>query len=472
MKEVNELAKNTGLLAVGQLGTKLLSFFLVPLYTYVLSTAEYGTYDLMNTTVSLLVPVLSLNICDSALRFPLDKDVDRSQVFSICIFHLLLSIFGGAILIGVNHYFDFISVVNDYPFLFILLFAGTAINGIMNCFTRGIDRIKDLAISGVLCSAVTIGLNILFLLPLQMGLVGFFLATILGSASQSFYLFIVIKGWRYLKVFHLDKTLHREMTDFSKPLILNNISWWVNGVSNRYIITWFCGIAANGIYSVSYKIPSILVMFQGIFSQAWTLSAVQGYDKDDKNGFFSKMYQCYNLCMVLVCSMLIILSRVFALFLYSNDFYNAWKYVPFLLISSVFGALSGYIGGIYAATKDTKLFAVTSIWGAVVNLLMTLILVWEIGVMGAAIAAPVSYGLIWYLRVRSVNKYMNMKLSLFKDAIGYVILCLQTGLLFMFDDGILFFLLQLSLFALILLLNKELLSVILNKITHKIIKKC
>lgn len=472
MKDVKELAKNTGLLAVGQFGTKLLSFFLVPLYTYVLSTAEYGTYDLLNTTVSLLVPILSLNICDSALRFPLDKDVDRSQVFSICIFHLLLSIFFGVILIGVNYYFDFISVVNDYPFLFILLFAGTAINGIMNCFTRGIDRIKDIAISGVLCSVVTIGLNILFLLPLQMGLVGFFLATILGGASQSFYLFIAIKGWRYLKVVHLDKTLHREMTDFSKPLILNNISWWVNGVSNRYIITLFCGIAANGLFSVSYKIPSILVMFQGVFSQAWTLSAVQGYDKDDKNGFFSKMYQCYNLCMVLVCSILIILSRVLALFLYSNDFYDAWKYVPFLLISSVFGALSGYIGGIYAATKDTKLFAMTSIWGAVANLLITLILVWKIGVMGAAIAAPVSYGLIWYLRVRSVNKYVNMKISLFRDTISYVILCLQTVLLFVFGNSILFFLLQLLLFTLILLLNKELLSIILNKIVHKTIKKC
>ena len=472
MKEVKDLAKNTGLLAVGQFGTKLLSFFLVPLYTYVLSTGEYGTYDLISTTVSLLVPILSLNICDSALRFPLDKNADKSQIFSISIFHFFASLLFGLILIGINYLFDFISVVNEYPVLFLLMFASTAINGIMNCFVRGIDRIKDIAISGVLSSAVTIALNLLFLLPLHMGLVGFFLATILGSLSQSLYLFIVIRAWRYLKFKSLDKKLHKEMTDFSKPLILNNISWWVNGASNRYIIIWFCGIAANGIYSVSYKIPSILVMFQGIFSQAWTLSAVSGYDKDDKNGFFTKMYQCYNLCIVIVCSILIVLSRVLALFLYSNEFYNAWKYVPFLLISSVFGALSGYIGGIYAATKDTKLFARTSIYGAVANLLLTLVLVLQIGVMGAAIAAPVSYCLIWYLRVQSINKYINMRISLVKDTIGYVILCLQTGLLFVLDDSFIFFLLQLVLFAFIILLNKNLLSIILNKITHKILKKC
>ena len=119
MKEVKELAKNTGLLAIGQFGTKLLSFFLVPLYTYVLSTAEYGTYDLMNTTISLLVPILSLNICDSALRFPLDKDVDRKQVFSICCLHIFASVLFGCMLIGLNYCFNIISIVNDLSLIHI-----------------------------------------------------------------------------------------------------------------------------------------------------------------------------------------------------------------------------------------------------------------------------------------------------------------------------------------------------------------
>lgn len=212
-------------------------------------------------------------------------------------------------------------------------------------------------------------------------------------------------------------------------------------------------------------------MFQGILSQAWTMSAVQGYDKDDKNGFFTRMYQSYNLCMVLVCSVLIMLSRVMAKFLYANDFYNAWKYVPFLLIASVFGALSGYVGGIFAATKDTKIFAKTSIMGAVANLMLTFVLVWKVGVMGAAIASPVSYGFIWYLRIKSVSKYMNMKINLFKDVFGYLILCIQTVLLFIFPDNILFFILQLLAIVVLLLLNKELLSIVMNKITNKFIKR-
>ena len=471
MSEAKTLLKNTGLLAIGQFGTKLLSFFLVPLYTYVLSTTEYGTYDLINTTVSLLVPILALNIADSALRFPLDKDVDRQQVFSICCLHILFSILVCVILLGINYYIDFIAIINEYPLLFLLLFISYAISGLLNNFVRGIDKVKEVAISGVLCTAIMIFLNLLFLLPLRMGLLGFFLATIIGSFCQSIYLFVIIKGWIYLKFINIDKNLHHDMVNYSRPLILNNISWWVNGVSNRYIISWLCSIAENGIFSVSYKIPSILVMFQGIFSQAWTMSAVHGYDKEDSNGFFARMYQSYNICMVLVCSLLILFSRIIAKFLYANDFYNAWKYVPFLLIASVFGALSGYIGGIYAATKDTKIFAKTSVIGAVVNLLITLVLVWKIGVLGAAIASPISYGIIWYLRIKSIKKYINMKLHIFKDMIGYVILCIQTLLLFIFPDKLIFFCLQIFAVMIIIILNKELLMEITSKFYNKIHNK-
>lgn len=471
MKELKSLAKNTGLLIIGQFGTKLLSFFLVPLYTYVLTTAEYGTFDLMNTSISLLIPILTLNICDSALRFPLDPQIDRTEVFSICLYHFLACVIIGIILIGINYIFGFISIINDYPILFLMMFASTAINGILNCFARGIDCVKYVAISGVVCSLVMVCLNLFFLLILHMGLWGFFMAYILGMASQSLYLFLSIKGWKFVKWKHLDSKLHQEMLDFSKPMILTNISWWINGLSNRYIITWLSGIAANGIYSVSYKIPSILMMFQGIFSQAWTLSAVHEFDRDDKNGFFSKLYSSYNISMTLVCSVLIILSRTIAELLYNKDFYSAWKYAPFLTIAAVFGALSGYIGGIYAATKDTKAFARTSVVGAVVNLVLTFLLVWQIGVLGAAIASLVSYGLVWIMRIRTIKRYMNLRISLFRDCLGYSILLVQTGLLFVLDDNLLFFGLEVVLLMTIIAINKSLLKTIMNKMYKKIVVK-
>ena len=465
---ISYLAKNTGYLAVGQLGTKFLSFFLVPLYTYVLTTSEYGTYDMFSTTVSLLVPILSLNISDASLRFPLDKKYDRRDVFSISLYHLLLCLMWGGGLIGLNILFEAVSIVNDYPLLLFLLLLATTANSIMNCFARGIDKVKEVAVSGVICSLVIVFLNLLFLLPLRMGLVGYFLANIFGLIGQCVYLFIAIKGWRYIKWGQLDKGLHKEMLAYSKPMILNNISWWVNGVSNRYVIVWLCGIAANGVFSVSYKIPSILMIFQGIFNQAWTLSAVHEFDKEDRNVFFSKMYASYNACMVLICSLLIVTSQLIASFLYAKDFFYAWRYVPFLLIATVFGSLCGYIGGIYAAVKDTKSLATTSVIGAGANLLLTLLLVWQIGVMGAAIAASVSYALAWYTRIKRLRKHMDLHISYWRDGSCYIILFFQSIFLLMCEDSVLLYVMESIFFVLLFLIQKPLLVTIYSKIVSKI----
>ena len=60
------------------------------------------------------------------------------------------------------------------------------------------------------------------------------------------------------------------------------------------IVTWICGLAANGVYSVAYKIPSLLSMFQQIFNQAWTISAVKEYDQDSSE-FYSTMVGCMSI---------------------------------------------------------------------------------------------------------------------------------------------------------------------------------
>lgn len=473
MEGLKYLAKNTGLLAIGQFGTKLLSFFLVPLYTYVLTTGEYGTFDFVNTTVSLLVPLLTLNICDAALRFPLDMkgDENRSEILSVCIYHFLLCSVIGLLLVLLNVVFNWISVINEYPILFYLIFISTCLNGIITCFARGIDLVKEVAISGVISSAVIMSLNVIFLLPLHLGLVGFFLAYLLGILSQSAYLFISFNGWRMLHIKRINKELQGEMLKFSKPLILNNMSWWINGVSNRYVITWLEGIAANGLFSVSYKIASIFTIFQGIFSQAWTLSAVREFDKDDKSGFFSKMYNSYNIGMTIICSILIILSRPIAHLIYSKDFYVAWKYAPFLLISSIFGALSGYIGGIYTATKDTAIFAKTTVVGAIANISLTVLLVWQIGTMGAAIAASASYFVVWVMRVRTVHRYVKMHLTLWRDCLCYIILTLQSCLLFIYEESAKLYAIQIIMLIIIMALNRDTVSQIYNKISKVIIRR-
>ena len=425
----NYLLKNIGLMTLSNFATKLLSFFLVPLYTSVLTTAEYGTYDLINTTISILIPIVTFNIYDAVFRFMMEKDRNADAVLTIS-FRLVL--FGTLCVSGfvvLNHFFYLVPVIDTYALYFILMFISQAASGILAGYARGADHIADLSLSSVVTSFITITLNILFLAVMKFGIKGYFWANILGPSVQCAYLFFRLRIWKYLHIRKKYLEERKKMLTYSIPLVANAIAWWVNNASDRYVVTWFRGLSENGIYSVASKIPSILNILQTIFVQAWAISVVKDYDPEDRSGFFKNTYGLYNCVMVVGCSITILFDRMLARLLYANEFYVAWRYVPFLTIAIVFGALSGYLGGFFSAVKNSKIFARSTVLGAVFNLALNIILTPWIGALGAAIATAVSYFVVWGLRLYHSRKFIRLKISLKRDLLAYSILALQAVIL-------------------------------------------
>ncbi len=436
-KGLKYLAKNIGLISIGTFSTSLLSFFLVPLYTSVLSTSDYGNYDLVNTTVALLMPFLTLSIEEPVMRFALDKKKrDLKNIFTIGIKHVVIGIILIGVLTVINHFFVFFQIIDDFWPFFILMYSFSSICNVLTFFARGLECVSDVAISGVIGTFVSIVCNIVFLLPLHMGLLGYFLAHIAGTATQSLFLFFRVQCWKYLGSFrNIKRDQEKSMIQYSTPMIANTVSWWVNNASDRYIVTWLSGVSVNGIYSVAYKIPTILNVFQRVFLQAWTISAVKDFDPEDKNGFFSNLYNSYNFLMVISCSVLITLDKPIASILYAKDFYAAWVYVPFLMISIVFGALNGYMGGIFSAVKNSKMYAISTVIGAIVNTILNFVLVYSIGALGAAIATAVGYWVVWIVRRRYMLKYLHMKMHLFRDYVSYALLVAQAVFVIKLTDN-------------------------------------
>ena len=448
MKNYKELVKNIGVLTLSNFGSKILGFLLIPLYTSALSTSEYGSYDFIYTTISLLIPLLTLNISESALRFLLEKKYSNNQIIRITFKYNIFSIFIVIALAIINYMFGFINLINNYFFYFLLMYICNLFYIMFQNIVRGYDQIKDIAVSGIVNSVLTLSLNLLFLLYFKYGLSGYFIATIISNFVSSFYLFFRIKNAKNNEFGKKNNSIEKKMVEYSCPLMLNSISWWINNVSDRYIVTFICGIAANGIYSVAYKIPSILSVFQTIFNQAWGISSVKQFDKNDSNDFFSNTYAMYNYMMVLCCSILIIFTRVLARFLYLNEFSSAWIYTPFLIISILFGGLSGYFGGIFSALKNSKIIGNTTFLGASINIVLNFTLIPFIGVIGAAIATLVSYFIIWVIRLHYVRKSMNIKLHLTNDFTVYTIILIQT-ILIMSTNNALTYIIEVVLFFII-----------------------
>ena len=462
MKKYKYLFKNLGLLTISNFGSKILTFLLVPLYTNVLTTGEYGTYDLYVTTTLLLSPVLSLNIADSVMRFSLDKGRNQRDVFTVGFIRIFSAICIFSVLVAVNYAFGIISVFNQFPFFLWLYFSLSLTYDFLTQFSRGMDRVSDLAVAGLLNSATMVTLNIVFLLVLKIGLTGYFLANCLAFIIPIIYLTFRLKTYRKLNIRFKDKPLKKEMEKYSTPIIFNTIGWWINNVSDRYVITWLLSVDANGIYSVAYKIPSVLNVFQSIFSQAWTISAIKEFDDENKK-FYSSIYKIYNFSMVFICSVLLIFNQLIARLLFAKEFFEAWKYAPFLLISVVFGSLSGLLGGVFSAAKKSKVFAQTTVIGAVINIVLNIVLVSKIGAIGAAIATMISYFVVWAARFYEANKIIKFEINLKRDSVSYIILLAQAIIMVLISNNIIKYALIVALLAILIVLNLSEFKMLLSK---------
>ena len=165
-RKYKELARNTALFTISSFGSKILTFLLVPLYTNVLTTGDYGVADIISTSVSLLIYILTLNISAAVLRFAIDDIENRKAILSI---GLRISVVGSTILALAVFICYILNLFEWEPYCYIflvLLFVGSNINDILNNYLRAIDKITEVVVSGLLVTVITIGCNILFLVVL------------------------------------------------------------------------------------------------------------------------------------------------------------------------------------------------------------------------------------------------------------------------------------------------------------------
>ncbi|HEV1082688.1 TPA: oligosaccharide flippase family protein, partial [Streptococcus pneumoniae] len=368
-----------------------------------LTTTEYGFYDLVYTTIQLLVPILTLNISEAVMRFLMKEDVSKKSVFSIAILDIFLGSIIFCLLLLVNQIFSLSELISQYSIYIMVIFAFYTLNNFLIQYSKGIDKIGVTAISGVISAAVMLSMNILLLVVLNWGLLGFFIANICGYVIPCVYIIVKLKLWDLFEL-KIDRSLQWEMIYYTLPLILNTLSWWVNNTSDRYIITVIIGIQASAIISVAYKIPQIFSTISAIFIQSWQISAIKIQEEKEGNTFISKMLLYYNALLLIIASGIILFVKPISNILFGASFYSAWTLVPFLIISSLFNAISGYIGAIMGAKMDTKNIAKSALVGMIANVFLNIVLTFLMGLQGITISTMIASFLIFYMRKDSVEE--------------------------------------------------------------------
>lgn len=449
MNKYSKLAKNTGIFFIANFGSKILTFLLVRFYTELLSQAEYGVIDLVSTTASLAFPILTLCITEAVLRFSIDDGENLGKTLTNGLFVAAL---GNLVFIFLMPALMQIDLFADNVAWLYLLTLSNSFHAIVTHFSRGIGKTKLFAAAGLMHTILQIGLNIIFLITFSWGMRGYFISAVLANVVTTAIVFVWGGLHKYI-IKEIDKKYLRVMLVYAIPLIPNSVFWWIMQSSNRYFITFMLSEEANGLYAVANKIPTLITTISGIFFQAWQLSAVEEVTSKDKSVFYTKVFSALSTLLIIASSFIMVVLQPVYRVLTEESFYVGWTSTPFLLCAMVYSCYSSFLGTNYVAMKKTNGVFLTTVIGAVANIVFNIVFIPVMGLEGSALATLFAFIITWASRIIGTRHFVKIQYPMVSFWLPSLVILLQAMLLTFITDSIL---VQLGLFLLVLLLlNKE-----------------
>lgn len=410
MNKGKELAKNTAIISVGKMSTQLISFLLLPLYTAVLSTEEYGVVDLVVTYVQFLLPICTLQLEQSIFRFVLEKRGDESEKKRI--FSEIFTLSSFIIIFFTIVFLLFSSLIkSEYKYYLLINLIANIYGQFMLQSARGIGKNGAYAIGSFIAASGQVILNIVFVLVLRWGPRGMFLSMFLAYIACGTYILVFTGVYKYIQFTKISLKNVTPYLKYSVPLVPNTVSWWILNASDRTIILKFLGVSANGIYSAANKFSGIYATIYNIFNLSWTESvALHMHEKDSSEDFSKlqdKMIRFFGCIFLGLTAVMPFVFRVLV-----NEKYNAAYYqIPPLIMGAFFSAMAGLISAYYVAEKMTGVIAKMTALAASLNIIINLLLVRKCGLYAASFSTLVSYLVIFVLRYIDVKNRFKVMIS-------------------------------------------------------------
>lgn len=406
MNREKEFAKNTIILAIGSFLPKLVSFITIPILTAYLSKEEYGYYDLLTTLVSLLIPMLTLQIQSAAFRFLIDCRDDKEEtkkIITSLIFFIMLVISVAIV------FFIIVSKLSGIErTLIALYFCIDIIYVVINQIVRGLSYNKIYSIGAIIVSFIDCICVVVTVFFFGKGLLGVLFSTCIAKSLAIMFESKITKINAYIDIKYLSIKRVKEMISYSWPMIPNNLSNWVLKLSDRFIITAVLGVEANAIYAVANKVPSLLLVGQSVMIAAWQENAAISLKDNDVEIYYSNMFDKISKLVWSITALIIGYTPILFKLLIKGDYDEAYIQMPILILGMFFACMSSFQGGIYIAHKRTVNVGITTIIAAMINLIVNLKLIDKIGIMAGSISTLVAYVFLYVYRIVDMRKFQKM----------------------------------------------------------------
>ena len=455
--------RDIGVYAIGNIGSKLITFLMVPLYTYfVHDTGDFGYYDVCLTVCLLLLPFFTLQLRDGAFRFLLDCD-DETQRRRIVSFVARTMASSLVITLLVAIVLALFTDIQHLGYAVGLLIA-MSLQEVYSQVFRGLGNNRAFVMVGIL-SALGIGVfSVIFVAYLHWGIRGIFLANIIARLLA----LVLVEAKVRLITRHTSWNIRigkvgRDIIRYTLPLLPGSLCWWLTGSSDRLFVTHFLGLDVNGVYAVAIRFTGIINTLAIIFYQAWQETAILQYHSPDRDRFFSRMFNSYIFLLGIILVGYVFLLKVNYGWLVAPQYHQSLNYIYPLGLSAVLFALSAFFDMGYQCAKDTSRTLPAIVLSAVINVILNFLLIKPLGVYGVILTQVITYTVLFTYRWHDMRRYFVLKST--SRSLVPVIVMLLSAIPFYYCDGIVINIayMALAIGAIIAACNKELRDLLLSK---------
>lgn len=445
-----KLFKNSIIFLIGNTGSQAIRFIFLLFSTHLLTPKEFGVIEIVNQTVALTLPLISIGIIEAIFRYSMDIDENKVSVFS----NGIAIIFSSSILmILLTPIFQQINIIKPFVNYYIILVIVQIFQSASKQFTRGINKVLIFVLSDFINSIFLVTSGLIFVYYLKLGITGYLLSYIIAYTFDLLFLIFGAKLYKYIDIKFLSISQILKMVRYSLPLAPNNIMWWLTETSNRYIILYMLGTTMTGVYAVASKIPSLLTVFTAVFFRAWQMSAIEEFKSENKVKFYSEIFRVFWIIMVLSSSIIFVILPSFMTVFVSSQYLNAKDFIPLLTLGAIFSSLQSFIGTNYTVSKDTLGALKTSICAAFFSILLNVLLIPVFELYGAALATLLSYIFVFILRYFDTLKYVALEINWLHFCLSFTVLVAQiVFMMYFYNLSCLF---SLLFFIIILIINKK-----------------
>ena len=423
------LLGNTLVFALGGLAIKAVSLVLMPLYTTALTAGEYGTAELLNSAIEIVLPLLSAGVVEALYRFSIDDDVPKDELFA----DSLVVLGGGVVCAGAACALGHVLWNMEHAGSFFVLFCSVCVFKATTQLARGLGHVRRFVAYGLINALAMVVSTYLLLVRAHLGVEGYLWSFTIGYLVGGLVAFLGSAEYRLLAPFRFDRDLLRRMLVYSLPLVPNLLSWWLVSVSGRYVVLWGSGLAAAGLFTAASKMPSLINIVASVFQQAWQYSTAREIDSPDRGAFFGSVLRGYSLATLSTAGLVIALNRPISRVMLQAEFAEGWRYVPLLMLAATFGVMTIFFGTFYQALMNSRMLMVSTMMGAVVNVVLGVALVPFMGPWGAGLAGAVAYMLVLVVRARDLRRRINLPIDRLR--LGYQLALLISITACMSFDG-------------------------------------